>query len=120
MLHDYIRRALYERRLRRLRQVLAPSQIYQNQKSAIASIAKTAGFQEVVEFFVREKDLHEKRLKEIRKKISLGQKVDRDHLVNVMTSIQNNEVFLNWVTNLLDSPGEAIQPAVDQIGEVTD
>lgn len=117
MLPDYINKKIYERQLKLHRKILDPSQIYQTQKESIVGICQTDGFREIVNYFSREKDLHETRIHQIQLAILSGKTVDNDHLKMVMASSAVCDKFLTWLIRLIEA-----SPVVhrDEIGETTD
>lgn len=117
MLPDYINKKLYERKLKLYRRTLDPSQIYQAQKDSISGICQTDGFREIVNFFSREKELHETRIKQIQAAILNGKTIDNDHLKMVMASNAVCDKFLTWLIRLIEAT-PTLQK--DEIGEVTD
>lgn len=117
MLPDYINKKIYERKLKLLRRNLDPSQIYKTQKESIARISGTNGFHEIVNYFSREKELHEIRLRQIEQSVLSGKSINDDHLKVVMASHAVCEKFLTWLINLIEATPVLHK---DEIGEVTD
>ena len=100
---DYIRRKIYEREVVKNRKAMDPQEMHDKMKQDVAAIADSPGFKEIVGFFKREADLHDKRLGEIKDLLVEGKNVDQNYINTVLVSHGLANKFLTFLVNLLSS-----------------
>jgi len=67
----------------------------------LQGIASHPGFQQLVDYWTREKDIHEKRLDEIKTALLAGKKVPKNQISNVLVGIKIADRFLTFLVNML-------------------
>jgi hypothetical protein len=100
---DYIRKKVYKHRVEKHREAMDPQKMYNEMRENIAAIAGTAGFKEIVRFFEREVELHEKRLDQIKEMLAEGKKVNQIHIKTVLANQGVAKKFLMFLANILSN-----------------